>query len=287
MPAFVSLNAGSGPGNGYFPPENAPFYVIPSGGGLSNTAHPGGQAVFERRYAMLLDMDAEMRANPELGPALAEMAAFNAAARKMMYNPGVDKIFTFDQTQRNLYGNTSFGNACVTARNLLRAKMGTRFIQITVGGWDNHVGIYNASGLPAAMKPFDTGLAALIADLRSDGLLDETLIVAMGEFGRTVGPLNTSSGRDHYLQQAVLVAGAHIRGQRAIGATDKTASATVDPGWSRNRDIRPEDIAATIYSALGIDWTTVRRDDPFNRGFEYIPFAASQDLYGPVNELWS
>ncbi len=44
--------------------------------------------------------------------------------------------------------------------------------------------------------------------------------------------------------------------------------------------------AATIYSALGIDWTTVRRDDPFNRGFEYIPFAASQDLYGPINELW-
>jgi hypothetical protein len=286
LPAFFSLSTSTGPGNGYFPPEHAPFYVSPGGGGLGNTTHSGGQSVFERRYNMLLDMDADLRSNPVYGGATADMAAFNASARKLMYNPSVDRIFTFDQTQRNAYGNTSFGNACITARNLLRARMGARFIQITLGGWDNHVNIYAASGLPAAMRQFDTGLAALIADLKGDGLLDETLIVAMGEFGRTVGQLNTSNGRDHYLQQAALFAGARIPGRRAIGVTDKTASLTVDPGWSRKRDIRPEDIAATIYSALGIDWTTVRRDDPFGRGFEYIPSAASQDLYGPVNELW-
>ena len=58
------------------------------------------------------------------------------------------------------------------------------------------------------------------------------------------------------------------------------------PGWSRDRDIRPEDIEATIYSALGIDWTTVRRDDPLGRGFEYVPFS-DRDLYGPVHELWA
>jgi hypothetical protein len=51
--------------------------------------------------------------------------------------------------------------------------------------------------------------------------------------------------------------------------------------------VRNEDISATIYSALGIDWTTVRRDDPLGRGFEYVPWAASEDRYGPVNELWS
>jgi hypothetical protein len=61
---------------------------------------------------------------------------------------------------------------------------------------------------------------------------------------------------------------------------------TQDPGWSRGRDIRAEDIEATIYSALGIDWTTVRRDDPLGRGFEYVPFASTQDLYGPIDELW-
>jgi hypothetical protein len=72
-----------------------------------------------------------------------------------------------------------------------------------------------------------------------------------------------------------------------IGATNATGAYTLDPGWERNRSIRPEDIAATIYSALGIDWTTVRYDDPFGRGFEYIPFAASDDAYGPVNAIFS
>ena len=59
----------------------------------------------------------------------------------------------------------------------------------------------------------------------------------------------------------------------------------LDYGWSRQRYVRPEDVEATIYSALGIDWTTVRYDDPFRRGFEYVPFS-KQDVYGPIDELW-
>ena len=82
-----------------------------------------------------------------------------------------------------------------------------------------------------------------------------------------------------------MFAGARVKGGRAIGSTDDTGASIADPGWSRDREVRPEDIEATIYSALGIDWTTVRHDDPLGRGFEYVPFS-SQDLYGPVNELW-
>jgi uncharacterized protein (DUF1501 family) len=108
----------------------------------------------------------------------------------------------------------------------------------------------------------------------------------MGEFGRTVGKLTGQAGRDHLLQQFVAFAGAGIKGGRAIGSTDATGANTDDPGWSRNRDVKPEDIEATIYSAMGINWTSVRYDDPFGRGFEYVPFSNSQDLYGPVNELW-
>jgi uncharacterized protein (DUF1501 family) len=165
--------------------------------------------------------------------------------------------------------------------------MGTRFIQITFGSWDHHTNIYapNAN-LQAMSKQFDFGLGTLIADLASDGLLDQTIILALGEFGRTVGPVNAGSGRDHYLQQSALFAGGGVRGKRAIGSTTANGGDTSDPGWARGRDIRNEDIEATLYSALGIDWTTVRRDDPLGRGFEYVPFAASQDLYGPINELW-
>jgi hypothetical protein len=288
LPAFVSLNSNGGPGAGYLPPEHSPFYVANAGGGgLVNAAHRDGNVAFDRRYVLLQDLDAEMRDSSPYGSTPAEMAAFSLNARKLMYNESVNRVFVFDQATRNTYGNTGFGNACIVARNLLRANLGTRFIQITVGGWDQHQNIYLANaGIQALTRQFDSGLGQLIIDLRNDGLLPETLIVAMGEFGRTVGPLNNQNGRDHFLQQSVLMAGAKIRGKRAIGSTDEVGRATSEPGWSRDRDIRAEDIEATIYSALGIDWTTIRRDDPLGRGFEYVPFA-DRDLYGPVHELWS
>jgi hypothetical protein len=286
LPPFVSLNAGTGPGAGYLPPQYAPFYIAPGGAALANTTHTGGQSVLDRRYSLLQELDAETRQGA-LGPNLVEMADYNLSARKLMYNPDVDNVFIFDQTTKTAYGNSNFGNACIVARNLIRSNMGTRFIQITHGSWDHHSNIYGNNGpLMTMSKQFDSGLGQLIADLKQDGTLDQTLIVAFGEFGRTVGSVNQQGGRDHYRQQAALFAGAQIKGKRAIGQTDSTGSAITDYGWSRQREVRFEDILATMYSALGIDWTTVRHDDPLGRGFEYVPFAASQDLYGPVNELW-
>jgi hypothetical protein len=285
LPAFISLNTGGGPGNGYLAPDNAPFYVSPGGNGLGNSAHPNGNVVFDRRYGLLQEMDAETKESGALGSAITEMAQFNLSARKLMYNGDIDRVFTFDQATRNLYGNTGFGNACITARNLLRAKLGTRFIQISIGSWDHHSNIYTPNGpLQGLARQFDNGLGQLLADMKQDGTLDETLVVAMGEFGRTVGAPNPQNGRDHYLNQAVMMAGARIRGKRAIGVTDSEARNIVDPGWSRDREIRPEDIEATIYSALGIDWTK-QIDSPLGRTFEYVPFSGD-DLYGPINELW-
>ena len=286
LPAFISLNTGDGPGSGYFPPDDAPFYVNPNGGGLPNTTHSGGPGVFERRYGLKLEIDAELEAESALGPLTSEIYNSNLSARKLMYNDLVTQIFTFDQNTRVNYGNSNFGNACITARNILRANAGTRFIQISFGSWDHHVNIYQPNAnLQLMATQLDKGLGSLIADLKQDGSLDQTLIVAMGEFGRTVGSLNVNNGRDHHLQQTALFAGAKIRGQRAIGVTDSTGAIIDDPGWSRQREVRPEDIESTIYSALGIDWTKVRRDDPLGRGFEYVPFS-DRDLYGPVNELW-
>lgn len=286
FPAFVALNTGFGSGAGYLPTEFGPFYVSPGGSGLANNRHPDGTTRFDRRTALVQSLDNEIRTSADVQPAFAESFSWNAAARKLMANPDVDKIFTFAQDEKNRYGNTSFGNACIAARNLLRAKSGVRFIQITQGGWDNHDNIYTAGkGHSLLMPQLDSGLGTLISDLKSDGLFDDTLIVALGEFGRIPGPLNTLGGRDHHLVQSVLFAGGGVKGKTVIGATDSTGKNIVDFGWSRKREVRAEDIEATIYSALGIDWTTVRRDDPLGRGFEYVPFS-DQDLYGPVNELW-
>ena len=290
LPGFVNLNTGSGPSSGYLHPQHAPFYIAPGGGGLGNTRNPDGQAAFERRFALMQELDADLRASSQLNPAGDEIEQFNISARKLMYNTDVDKIFTFDQNERNRFGNTAFGNSCLVARNLIRADMGTRFMQLNIGSWDNHTNIYQgpfaAANANSLARQFDAGLGQLIADLRADSLLDQTLIFCMGEFGRTVGPLNTGGGRDHFTTQAVMFAGAGIRGKRAIGVTDAVGSSTIDPETSLGRSARAEDIEATVYSALGLNWLTIRRDDPLNRGFEYVP-QANDGVYGPIHELWS
>ena len=286
LPAFVSLNSNSGPSAGFLASENNPFYIFPGGGGLANTTHSAGTARFNQRAALAANMDAELHDSGALGDSVNETFAYSTAARKLMYNSAVDSIFTFDQTEKNRYGNTGFGNACAAARRMLRSDSGARFIQITQGDWDHHENIYLAnSGHWSTAKQFDSGLATLIADLRADGLLDQTLIVAMGEFGRVPGNLNGGGGRDHYAQQAILMAGGGVKGGKVVGSTDKVGNSTLDPGWTRGRDIRPEDVEATIYSALGIDYTK-QLADPTGRGFQYVPFS-ELDQYGPVNELWA
>jgi uncharacterized protein (DUF1501 family) len=174
----------------------------------------------------------------------------------------------------------------LVASQVLKANLGTRYIQITSNdGWDMHQNIYAANVLPAKAAILDNALSALIGDLKANGLFDQTLIVMYGEFGRTVGPLTSQAGRDHWAQQFAFFAGGGIKGGTTVGKTDTQGRDTVDYGWSQNRYIYPEDIEATIYSAVGIDWTTVRHDDPLGRGFEYVPKTGPFPFY-PVHELW-
>jgi hypothetical protein len=203
LPTFVALNTGTDvPGAGYLAPEHAPFLAASGGAGMANSTHRDGPAVFDRRYDLLLKLETEERALAEHGPPPAEMLAFNLSARTLMYNSEVDQVFRFTNDERLRYGNSNFGNACITARNLLQSRLGTRFVQITLGGWDNHQNIYTGAFNLAAANPlirqFDNGLGTLIADLKQSGLLEETLVVTMGEFGRTTGPLNAQNGRDHF-----------------------------------------------------------------------------------------
>ena len=289
LPPFISLNSGGGPNRGYLDPWTEPFYVSPAGRGLPNSTSPIGAAGFDRRYGLLLELDAEMRALEPIGPVVGEYEQFNLAARALMYNDDVTRVFTFSTEEQTRYGNTAFGRACLAARNLIRSGLGARFIQINVGGWDNHSGIYtgalNPSNANSLARTFDLAMGELLRDLKGDGALDRTLVVCMGEFGRTVGPLNSQNGRDHFPQHSVLLAGGGVKGGTVIGKTNETGAFTVDPGWSKKRDIRPEDIEATIYSALGIDYTKVYYDDPLGRGFALVP-TNQEEEYGPVHELW-
>ncbi len=287
LPGFVSLNSGgTQAGAGYFPSVYAPFSVFPNPGGLANTRHPDGEARFNLRWELLHSLDDSLRKNSPLGRPPEDLDNFEAAARALMYNPAVEQVFQYTAAERARYGNNGFGDACLVARNLVEQDRGTRFVQITLGGWDNHSNIYQANSLPARCRQLDDGLGTLLFDLGTSGLLEHTLVVVVGEFGRTVGPLNGQQGRDHYFQQFALFAGAGVQGGRAIGSTDERGALTAEAGWSRQRDVKIEDVEATVYSTMGIDWTTIRYDDPFKRGFEYVPLS-KYDVYGPINELWS
>jgi hypothetical protein len=294
FPTFLALNSAAAVGNGYFPATYAPFKITPAATGVPNTTNPddptGSSGRFNNMFGGLHTLDDPLRVNSPYGKPLDDYDAFYTQAKGMMYNSTVQSAFQYTAADSQRYGNTSFGNACLVAKQVLAANQGTRFVLISFGSWDMHQDIYGqqnpkGNNLYTMGKPLDDGYSALLSDLKASGQLDSTLVVMVGEFGRTVGPLTAAGGRDHWTQQTAVFAGGGVKGGRTIGSTTSDGSATQDPGWSRGRSINPEDIEATIYSAVGIDWTTVRYDDPFGRGFEYVPFS-DQNLYGPINELW-
>lgn len=295
LPSFISLNTGGGMvGAGYLPSIYSPFSALPTTTGLPSLSHPDGATRFALRWSDLQSLDAKLRTGEPLGKDAADMAGFYDQAKLMMDTPEVNALFAYTPEESQRYGNSAFGNSCVVAKKLLAGRRGARFVQVTLGGWDHHSGVYNktGAGLFTSSAQLDPALAALLQDLKSApgessgrSLLDETLVVVLGEFGRTVGALNGQAGRDHFLRTSVLFAGGGVKGGRVIGETDPTGANLKQAGWSENRDVRTEDIAATIYSALGIDWTTVRYDDPLKRGFEYVPYA-KDGSYKPIEELF-
>ncbi|MFN7923830.1 MAG: DUF1501 domain-containing protein [Bryobacteraceae bacterium] len=290
FPSFLALNSGAGVGAGYLSADFAPFKIDPAAAGLPDTINPDSPGAdttrFDNKYALLMDLDKPLRTPANIyGKEMGDYHNFYENGKAMMYNQSVNQAFRFTQDEAAKYGSTGFGNACLTTAKVLAARGGTRYVQITLGSWDHHNTIYSPNTLPAMCRQLDNGLSQMIKDLKASGMWDETLLVVMGEFGRTTGKLTGTAGRDHWSQQFAMLAGAGIQGGRAIGKTDDAGADTVEAGWSRDRYVRFEDIESTIYSAMGIDWTSVRYDDPFKRGFYYVP-ESNNDVYGPINELW-
>ena len=144
---------------------------------------------------------------------------------------------------RDAYGHNAFGQRCLLARRLVEA--GVPFITLNEGGWDHHTTLF--ASLDKKLPPFEAAIAALIDDLDARGLLDTTLVVALGEFGRTP-KINKDAGRDHWANaMSVLFAGCGTPRGQVVGATDARGYAAVD------RILSPENFASTIYTKLGID----------------------------------
>ncbi len=149
---------------------------------------------------------------------------------------------------REQYGRNGFGQRLLLARRLVEA--GVPFVTVNDGGWDHHTDIFDA--LRKRLPGWDQSVAALITDLEERGMLDSTLVIALGEFGRTpkISTLAGSqkAGRDHWANaMSVLFAGGGTPGGTVIGATDKKGFAAIE------RVLAPENFVSTVYAKLGID----------------------------------
>jgi hypothetical protein len=171
------------------------------------------------------------------------------------------------QSHRDAYGMTQIGQCAILARRLIEA--GCRFVGIDAPGWDVHLNCF-PSLKGDLIPPADQAFAALVNDLGERGLLDSTLVVMMGEMGRTPR-VNAQAGRDHWsMAQSILFAGGGTKPGRIIGATDKQAAAvTSDP-------VSVSDLLFTIHTLLGIDpakeyYTPLGRPVPIVDGGKLIP----------------
>ena len=205
------------------------------------------------------------RLNQQQAHRLQGLGQFREQAFRMLTSSSAKAAFDLNQESdqlRDRYGRNEYGESFLLARRLVEA--GVRLVTFVwyyvckdgnvANVWDNHGGTGSLGGITGyqmlkenyCLPPLDQGFSALIEDLSQRGLLDETLVAMLGEFGRTP-KINANAGRDHWGPcQSVVLAGGGIRGGQVYGASDKIAAYPTD------RPVRPEDLIATVYSALGI-----------------------------------
>jgi hypothetical protein len=277
LPPFLALNLGDVRGPAFLGGQYSPLRPFPNPSGIYTLQHnyygSQSQPVFEDKFALLSALDAPLRQSP-YSQGMADYTAMYTQAKGMMYDSSIDQVFRFSTEDQRRYGSNSFGDSLLTARNAIRAKNGAVFITAGLGGWDQHFNMFdpaNGNNYYRLNNILDTALASLILDLKASGDLASTLIVVMGEFGRTPGALNPRDGRDHFkdLMSAMMIGGG-VRGGRVLGVTDGEGRNIVDPGWSGGRAIAVEDLMATMYSSLGIDYTRSITDTPSGRRYAYI-----------------
>ena len=177
----------------------------------------------------------------------AVMSNYYEKAYDLISSPAAKEAFDIASEPESLraeYGFTSLGQCALLARRLVEA--GCRFVGVDHGSWDTHFDCFPS--LEKDLFPHaDRAFSALINDLSQRGLLDSTLVVMMGEMGRTPR-INARAGRDHWsMAQSVLLAGGGIKPGQVIGATDRTASAPI------TEPVGVGDLLRTVFSLLGID----------------------------------
>ena len=278
LPSFVCI--GEGPRHatrsGFLGPEYQPLDVTSPDRGTDNLEPLASRADFERQLALLRRFDNAFQDAYRAEAAQAHRSALERSVKLM----NAEQKQAFDLSEepdavRDRYGSGSFGQGCLMARRLVES--GVRFVEVLSGGgvgWDTHRD--NFPRTRALSLEADTGMSALINDLNERGMLDSTLIVWMGEFGRS--PQTTSGGgRNHWARAwSTVLAGGGIRGGQVVGKTDRDAAEVVE------RPISVVDFLATVCTILRIDYTRPNRAPGIERP---IPIVDTSTMPQVVSEL--
>jgi hypothetical protein len=255
LPAYMSLPQVSRSGGpNFLGAQHAPFVVggSPASKGfrVRDVAMPPsiseGRALARRELRLALDkmerISDRVADDPTLG-----FDTYYQQATELVTSPKAQAAFDIEkepQAVREKYGMNDFGQRCLLARRLV--EVGVSFVVNYYGGWDHHRGLFKTMKEDDGPR-MDKGLAALIEDLDERGLLDTTLVICLGEFGRTP-KVNKDAGRDHWPNaMSVLLAGAGVPRGQVIGATDPMGYYAAENIYS------PEDFAVSLYTKLGID----------------------------------
>lgn len=204
-----------------------------------------------RRRRMLDKLDSWQRQVDQRSGRLFERKQFAQQAYDLITSPAAKRAFKLDEEPaevRDRYGRTREGQCTLLARRLIEA--GVRLVNVNTGGWDTHV--QNFTTLKDRLLPkLDMAWSALLEDLQQRGLLENTLVICMGEFGRTPG-INGGAGRDHWAPANVVgLSGAGVRMGTVVGATDSKGFYVV------GRPDSTQDFGATVYRILGLDTSKV------------------------------
>jgi hypothetical protein len=231
----------------------APFVITDPNRPPDNLPSPVSGDRLGRRLELLRELEDE----PGRPPAslVKDHQALYAQTARLVTSPRT-RAFRLEEEPdrvREAYGRSAFGQGCLMARRLVEA--GVSYVEVESSGWDTHGN--ELASLKKLIPPVDQGFAALVADLKARGLLERTLVIWMGEFGRTP-QMNLTAGREHFPTafNAVL-AGSGVRGGRVIGATDALGTQVVE------RPITVPDLFCTFCHALGMD---PRRENQSNVG---------------------
>ena len=269
LPSVVSI--GPTTGAGFLGVEYEPFLVNQPGEVPQNLESTASQSRFERRLALRSRLDQEF-ASRGAGTVVVNQRQLYQKASRLVLSPRTNTFSLDDESAelRQQYGETNFGRGCLLARRLVEA--GVPFVEVRSNGWDTHDD--NFSRVAEKAAEVDPASATLVRDLHERGMLDRTVVLWAGEFGRTPR-VNPRSGRDHYPRAFNgWLAGGGIRGGQVIGSTSKDGTAVED------RPVSVPDLLQSLCRALAID-STLENISPLGRPMKVV------DGGEPVAELFS